>query len=69
MVNACWWYYFSKFTEFFDTVSIHHFVKNRSIDYYIFFKFFFVFRKKTSQVSWLHIIHHGVMPISGKLIK
>lgn len=22
MVYACWWYYFSKFTEFFDTVSI-----------------------------------------------
>lgn len=21
MVHACWWYYFSKFTEFFDTVS------------------------------------------------
>lgn len=22
MVHACWWYYFSKFTEFFDTVSV-----------------------------------------------
>lgn len=22
MVHACWWYFFSKFTEFFDTVSI-----------------------------------------------
>lgn len=21
MVHASWWYYFSKFTEFFDTVS------------------------------------------------
>lgn len=20
MLNVCWWYYFSKFTEFFDTV-------------------------------------------------
>ncbi|XP_055592550.1 elongation of very long chain fatty acids protein AAEL008004-like isoform X2 [Uranotaenia lowii] len=45
MVHACWWYYFSKFTEFFDT-------------------FFFVMRKKTSQVSTLHVIHHGVMPMS-----
>lgn len=31
MVNACWWYYFSKFTEFFDTVSIHHFVKTEAL--------------------------------------
>lgn len=45
MCHACWWYYFSKFTEFFDT-------------------FFFVLRKKTSQVSTLHVIHHGVMPMS-----
>ncbi|XP_058059089.1 elongation of very long chain fatty acids protein AAEL008004 isoform X2 [Anopheles bellator] len=45
MVHACWWYYFSKFTEFFDT-------------------FFFVLRKKSSQVSTLHVIHHGCMPMS-----
>ncbi|XP_049954014.1 elongation of very long chain fatty acids protein AAEL008004 isoform X5 [Schistocerca serialis cubense] len=45
MVHACWWYYFSKFTEFFDT-------------------FFFVLRKKNSHVSTLHVIHHGVMPMS-----
>ncbi|XP_055903892.1 elongation of very long chain fatty acids protein AAEL008004 isoform X1 [Eupeodes corollae] len=45
MVNACWWYYFSKFTEFLDTM-------------------FFVLRKKTSQVTTLHVIHHGCMPMS-----
>lgn len=45
MVHLCWWYYFSKFTEFFDT-------------------FFFVMRKKQNQVSTLHVIHHGVMPMS-----
>ncbi|KAG6446370.1 elongation of very long chain fatty acids protein AAEL008004 isoform X3 [Manduca sexta] len=45
MVNVCWWYYFSKFTEFFDTV-------------------FFVLRKKFDHVSTLHVIHHGVMPMS-----
>lgn len=45
MVRLCWWYYFSKFTEFFDT-------------------FFFVLRKKQNQVSTLHVIHHGVMPMS-----
>uniref|UniRef100_A0A1B6BWX1 Elongation of very long chain fatty acids protein n=2 Tax=Clastoptera arizonana TaxID=38151 RepID=A0A1B6BWX1_9HEMI len=45
MVNVCWWYYFSKFTEFFDTI-------------------FFVLRKKNEQVSTLHVIHHGCMPMS-----
>ncbi|XP_004931946.1 elongation of very long chain fatty acids protein AAEL008004 [Bombyx mandarina] len=44
-VNGCWWYYFSKFTEFFDT-------------------FFFVMRKKFDHVSKLHVIHHGIMPMS-----
>ncbi|PNF37535.1 Elongation of very long chain fatty acids protein AAEL008004 [Cryptotermes secundus] len=44
-VHACWWYYFSKFTEFFDTI-------------------FFVLRKKNEHVSTLHVIHHGVMPMS-----
>nr|ADC84506.1 RE02623p [Drosophila melanogaster] len=45
MVHACWWYYFSKFTEFMDTI-------------------FFVLRKKSSQVTTLHVIHHGCMPMS-----
>ncbi|XP_050499386.1 elongation of very long chain fatty acids protein-like [Diabrotica virgifera virgifera] len=45
MARGCWWYYISKFTEFFDT-------------------FFFVLRKKYDHVSTLHVIHHGVMPMS-----
>ncbi|KAL3268969.1 hypothetical protein HHI36_008055 [Cryptolaemus montrouzieri] len=45
MANTCWWYYFSKFTEFLDTI-------------------FFIMRKKYSQVSNLHVIHHGCMPFS-----
>nr|CAI5833903.1 unnamed protein product [Callosobruchus analis] len=45
MARGCWWYYFSKFTEFFDT-------------------FFFVMRKKFDHVSTLHVIHHGIMPMS-----
>ncbi|KAL5240668.1 hypothetical protein ACI65C_008078 [Semiaphis heraclei] len=45
VARGCWWYYFSKFTEFFDT-------------------FFFVMRKKYDQVSTLHVIHHGIMPLS-----
>ncbi|XP_058974598.1 elongation of very long chain fatty acids protein 7 isoform X1 [Musca domestica] len=43
--RGCWWYFFSKFTEFFDT-------------------FFFVMRKRYDQVSTLHVIHHGIMPVS-----
>lgn len=31
-------------------------------------QFFFVLRKKTSQVTTLHVIHHGVMPMSGELL-
>lgn len=45
MAEGCWWYYISKFTEFFDTL-------------------FFVLRKKNNQVTTLHVIHHGVMPMS-----
>nr|XP_024214935.1 elongation of very long chain fatty acids protein AAEL008004 isoform X2 [Halyomorpha halys] len=45
MAATCWWYYFSKFTEFFDTL-------------------FFILRKKTEHVSTLHVIHHGIMPMS-----
>ena len=45
MVHSCWWYYFSKYTEFFDT-------------------FFFILRKKMEQVSVLHVVHHGIMPMS-----
>lgn len=47
MAQVCWWYFFSKFTEFFDT-------------------FFFVMRKRYDQVSTLHVIHHGIMPFSGR---
>lgn len=69
MVHACWWYYFSKFTEFFDTVSsieqlITHFLKI-TLPRTVLSQIFFVLRKKTSQVSTLHVIHHGVMPMSG----
>lgn len=45
MARGCWWYYFSKFTEFADTI-------------------FFVLRKKNEHISTLHVIHHGIMPMS-----
>ena len=40
----CYFYYLTKFIEFFDTI-------------------FFVLRKKFDNVSKLHVIHHGIMPM------
>lgn len=45
MANICWWFFFSKFIELFDTV-------------------FFILRKKTNQISTLHVVHHALLPIS-----
>ncbi|CAH1775064.1 unnamed protein product [Owenia fusiformis] len=45
MANACWFFYFSKFIDLFDTL-------------------FFILRKKNNQMSFLHVFHHGIMPIS-----
>lgn len=96
MVHACWWYYFSKFTEFFDTVCftftlsvffhfsllyitkivmVWHWFNTQHMSGYVYafmrahvvflhFQIFFVMRKKNSQVSTLHVIHHGCMPMS-----
>ncbi len=43
-LHMAWWFYFSKFIDFADSI-------------------FFVLRKKTNQLSTLHIIHHSTMPI------
>jgi hypothetical protein len=75
MVYACWWYYFSKFTEFFDTVNIFKIILNESIFiqlllfewfclFCFFLQIFFVLRKKDEHVSLLHVVHHGIMPMS-----
>ncbi|XP_060528566.1 elongation of very long chain fatty acids protein AAEL008004-like [Cylas formicarius] len=45
MAHVSWWYFFSKFTEFLDTV-------------------FFILRKKFDHITTLHVIHHGIMPMS-----
>lgn len=42
IVNAVWWFYFSKCLEFSDS-------------------FFFVLRKKTNQLTFLHVYHHSTM--------
>ncbi|KAJ8932802.1 hypothetical protein NQ314_014506 [Rhamnusium bicolor] len=55
MVHASWWYFFSKFTEFMDTVLL---ICKSSL------QIFFVLRKKNDHISTLHVIHHGVMPMS-----
>ncbi|KAI5750176.1 hypothetical protein M8J76_013441 [Diaphorina citri] len=64
MAAVCWWYFISKFSEFCDTM-VHlcwwyYFSKFTEF----FDTFFFVLRKKQNQVSTLHVIHHGVMPMS-----
>lgn len=82
MVYACWWYYFSKFTEFFDTVSGPTLNENcndiscfSELNFFLFdsyefsllindLQFFFVLRKKDEHVSLLHVVHHGIMPMS-----
>ena len=45
MLRAAYWFYISKFIDFFDTI-------------------FFVLRKKNNQITMLHIIHHGLLPMS-----
>lgn len=42
IASALWWFYFSKFLEFFDTI-------------------FFILRKKSNQISFLHVYHHSSM--------
>ncbi|CAG7786302.1 unnamed protein product, partial [Allacma fusca] len=42
MAGACWWFFFSKIIDTFDTI-------------------FFILRKKNSQVTFLHVYHHGSM--------
>ena len=70
MVYACWWYYFSKFTEFFDTVNIfkNHFIRinlnSIIVIWIVCLQIFFVLRKKDEHVSLLHVVHHGIMPMS-----
>jgi len=34
------------------------------LDSRVWFQFFFVMRKKYDQVSLLHVVHHGLMPMS-----
>lgn len=43
-MHAGYWFFISKFIDFFDTV-------------------FFILRKKSNQVTALHVIHHGVIPV------
>ena len=63
MAQGCWWYFISKFAEFFDTVGPPQ-SPNTKISMHSSFQFFFVLRKKNDHISTLHVIHHGVMPMS-----
>jgi len=42
MLTACWWFYFSKAIDLFDTM-------------------FFALRKKSNQITFLHVFHHLTM--------
>ena len=74
MVHASWWYYFSKFTEFFDTVRVQNTVQCDTVCLILHkvaldlipssCQIFFVLRKKYEHVSALHVVHHGIMPMS-----
>uniref|UniRef100_A0A1Q3EUP2 Elongation of very long chain fatty acids protein n=1 Tax=Culex tarsalis TaxID=7177 RepID=A0A1Q3EUP2_CULTA len=46
-----------------NTLIVYNFVQV-VFSAWLFYEIFFVMRKKTSQVSTLHVIHHGCMPMS-----
>ena len=45
-LDMTWWYFFSKFIDYFDSL-------------------FFLLRKKFTHLSTLHVIHHGIMPLTA----
>ena len=45
-LDMTWWYFFSKFIDYFDSL-------------------FFLLRKKFTHLSVLHVIHHGIMPLTA----
>ena len=45
-LDMTWWYFFSKFIDYFDSL-------------------FFLLRKKFTHLSMLHVIHHGIMPLTA----
>lgn len=73
MAAVCWLYYFSKFIEMLDTVGRlgPEVFSGRliasitdSLSLCLFFQVFFVLRKKNSQVTFLHVYHHSIMPFT-----
>ena len=79
MVWFSWIYYISKFSEFIDTVSKKKFYVESLLCPIVYqgksqvtndtftklrFQFCFVLRKKFNHISLLHVVHHGILPIS-----
>ena len=62
----------SKFSEFVDTVSggciyskyLMINILEFEIEIFAFFQFCFVAKKNFHQVSLLHVVHHGILPLS-----
>lgn len=74
MASVCWWFFFSKVIELSDTVSFTNltnmifadkcscavfFKDTFSLNFHI--QVFFILRKKNSQLTFLHVYHHGTM--------
>nr|CAD7434094.1 unnamed protein product [Timema monikensis] len=53
MARACWCYMICKVVELLDTVSV----------IVLILQVFFVLRKKSNQISYLHLYHHTFMPV------
>lgn len=72
MAAVCWLYYFSKFIEMLDTVgrlgyrvvSCLEASTTDDLNNLCPFQVFFVLRKKNSQVTFLHVYHHSIMPFT-----
>lgn len=71
MAATCWLYYFSKFIEMLDTVkeTVVHCIARLMFLYAVIkldlvLQIFFVLRKKNSQVTFLHVYHHSIMPFT-----
>ena len=67
MASVIWWFYFSKAVDLFDTVIYYLFIKiKKKVNYlkskfFHCFKIFFALRKKSNQITFLHVFHHLTM--------
>lgn len=69
-LQLTYYYYLLKIADLLDTVSCHYCTnywlrQNKTIfNYNLTFQVFFILRKKTTHVSFLHTYHHAMMVVS-----